>query len=73
LPIHLVRADGEVTVKPCAEALLGARAVDRIAARGVMAVQSQKDGDAVRFHRLQSIAEPLAALTVGRGATRVRD
>jgi type VI secretion system protein ImpC len=62
LPFHVVRAHGEVTAKPCAEAVLSARAVDRILGRGVMAVQSMKDGDAVRLARMQSIAEPLAAL-----------
>ncbi|MDQ3997567.1 MAG: type VI secretion system contractile sheath large subunit, partial [Gemmatimonadota bacterium] len=62
LPFHLVRADGDVTAKPCAEAVLSARAVDRILERGVMAVQSLKDGDAVRLARMQSIAEPLSAL-----------
>jgi type VI secretion system protein ImpC len=62
LPFHLVRVDGEVTAKPCAEAVLSARAVDRMLDRGVMAVQSMKDGDAVRLARIHSIAEPLAAL-----------
>jgi type VI secretion system protein ImpC len=64
LPFHLVRADGEVTAKPCAEAVLSMRAVDRILERGVMPVQSMKDGDAVRLARMQSIAEPLAALAL---------
>jgi hypothetical protein len=32
-----------------------------------MAVQSMKDGDAVRFARMQSIAEPLAALALRSG------
>lgn len=62
LPFHLVRADGEVTGKPCAEVVLTARAVDRVLDCGVMAVESMKDGDAVRLARMQSIAEPLAAL-----------
>src|ERR671915_175676 len=61
LPLHHVRAQGEVTAKPCAEALLSLRAADRMIERGVIAVQSQKDGDAVRLGRMQSIAEPLAA------------
>jgi predicted component of type VI protein secretion system len=67
LPFHLVRVDGQVTGKPCAEAVLSARAVDRILDRGVMAVQSMKDGDAVRLARMQSIADPLAALAVRSG------
>jgi type VI secretion system protein ImpC len=64
LPLHLMRGGGEVTAKPCAEAVLTARAVDRILERGVMPVQSMKDGDAVRFARMQSVAEPLAALAL---------
>jgi type VI secretion system protein ImpC len=64
LPFHLVRVDGDVIGKPCAEAVLSGRAVDRILDRGVMAVQSMKDGDAVRLARMQSIAEPLAALAL---------
>jgi type VI secretion system ImpC/EvpB family protein len=66
LPFYLVRADGEVTAKPCAEAVLSARAADRLLGRGVMPVQSVKDGDAVRLGRMQSIAEPLAALALRR-------
>ena len=64
LPLYLVRSGGEVTAKPCAEAVLSERAVNRILDRGVIAVQSLKDGDAVRLARLQSIAEPLAALAL---------
>lgn len=73
LPLHLVRADGEVTAKPCAEGLLTARAVERILDRGVMPVQSMKDGDAVRFARMQSIADPLAALPIRQGMARADD
>jgi type VI secretion system protein ImpC len=68
LPFHLVRADGDVSSKPCAEAVLSARAVDRMLGQGVMAVQSMKDGDAVRLARMQSIAQPLAALAVRDGS-----
>lgn len=70
LPLHLVRADGDVTAKPCAEALLTARAVDRMLEQGVMPVQSMKDGDAVRIARLQSVADPLAALAIRQGTAR---
>jgi type VI secretion system protein ImpC len=62
LPLHLIRADGDVTAKPCAEAALSDRAVARMLERGVMPVRSLKDGDAVRVARMQSIAEPLASL-----------
>ncbi len=70
LPFHLVRAGGEVAAKPCAEAVLTARAVDRILDSGVMAVQSHKDADAIRFARMQSVAEPLAALALRHGTAR---
>jgi type VI secretion system protein ImpC len=73
LPLHLVRAHGEVTAKPCAEAVLTARAVDRMLGGGVMPVQSMKDGDAVRFARMQSIADPLAALPLRQGSARADD
>jgi type VI secretion system protein ImpC len=67
LPLHLIRAGGEITSKPCAEAVLSARAVERIVEHGVMAVQSQKDGDAVRLYRFQSVANPLTALPLRFG------
>ncbi|MFN2564010.1 MAG: type VI secretion system contractile sheath domain-containing protein, partial [Gemmatimonadaceae bacterium] len=67
LPLHLVRAAGEVTAKPCAEAVLSARAVDRIVECGLMAVQSHKGGDAVRLYRFQSVANPLTALPLPFG------
>jgi type VI secretion system ImpC/EvpB family protein len=73
LPLHLVRAGGEVMAKPCAEGILTARAVDRMLGRGVMPVQSMKDGDAVRFARMQSIADPLAALPIRQGTARADD
>ena len=70
LPLHLVRANGEVVAKPCAEGLLTGRAVDRMLDSGVMPVQSMKDGDAVRLARMQSIADPLAALPLRQGSVR---
>jgi type VI secretion system protein ImpC len=73
LPLHLVRANGEVTAKPCAEAVLSARAVDRLLERGVIAVQSQKEGDAVRLARMQSVADPLAALAVSYSSDHADD
>jgi type VI secretion system protein ImpC len=73
LPLYLVRADGDVAALPCAEAILTGRAVDRMLDRGVMPVQSMKDGDAVRFARMQSIAHPLAALPLRQGSARADD
>ena len=67
LPLHLVREGEQVTSKPCAEAVLGWRAVERMLERGIMPLQSMKDGDAVRFARMQSIAKPLSALALRQG------
>lgn len=59
LPLHL-RGGDEST--PVAEVLLPVKAADTIQERGVMALASLKGDEAARFGRLQSIAEPLAAL-----------
>jgi type VI secretion system protein ImpC len=67
LPLHVLRDRTEVSAKPCAEAILSDRAVARMLDRGVMAVQSLRNGDAVRLARFQSIANPLAAVA-GRWA-----
>lgn len=62
LPVHVYDRDGEPTVKPCAEALLGDRAVERILDFGIMPLQSFADRGTVRLARLQSLADPPAAL-----------
>ncbi len=62
LPVHLYDADGEAVVKPCAEALLGDRAVERILKFGIMPLQSFAGRGTVRLARLQSLADPPAAL-----------
>ncbi len=62
LPAHIYEDDGESRVKPCAEILLIDRGVDRITDYGVMALQSFQDRGSVRLPRLQSLAEPMAAL-----------
>lgn len=62
LPLHVYRVDGESRVQPCAETLLTDRVAMRIADAGPMVLLSMKNGPAVRLLRLQSIAEPLAAL-----------
>lgn len=65
LPLHVYRADGESRVQPCAETLLTDRVAMQIADAGPMVLLSMKNGPAVRVLRLQSIAEPLAALAGG--------
>jgi type VI secretion system protein ImpC len=60
LPLHVYRAGGESSLKPCAEALLTDRAVEAILDRGLMALVSMSDS--VRLVRFQSLAHPAAAL-----------
>ena len=66
LPAHVRDVDGERELKPCAEHLLSLRIGEEILKRGLMPVLSFRDRNAARFLRLQSIAEPPAAL-VGIG------
>lgn len=68
LPLHLRREGGEVTAKPCAEALMSERVAARLMDHGLMPLASMKDRDAVRLVRFQSIASPLAALAGGWAA-----
>jgi predicted component of type VI protein secretion system len=51
-----------VAARPCGEALLGERAAERILDWGLMPLVSIRDSDGVRLPRMQSIAEPMAAL-----------
>ncbi len=63
LPAHsYIDKDGEARLTPCAEVLLSQRAAEAILARGVMPLLSHRDLNAVRLLRLQSIADPPAAL-----------
>jgi len=62
LPVHVYDDDGEPRVKPCAEALLGDRAVEQILDFGIMPLQSFADRGTVRLARLQSLADPPAGL-----------
>ena len=62
LPVHVYDNAGEPEIKPCAEALLGDRAVERILDFGIMPLQSFADRGTVRLARLQSLANPPAAL-----------
>ena len=56
--------DGQPVAKPCAEAILGQRAIDRLLDAGLMPMVSLRHRDAVRLAQLRSIAEPPAALAV---------
>ena len=64
LPAHVRDVDGERELKPCAERLLSLRIGEEILKRGLMPVLSFRDRNAARFLRLQSIAEPPAALAL---------
>src|SRR5207245_2639689 len=68
LPRHRLLGPGGTTTKPCAEAVLGERAVERIMDRGLMPLISMRDSDRIRLLRFQSVAEPMAALA-GRWMT----
>lgn len=61
LPVHKFTDDGEVVVKPYAEAWLTDRAVIRILACGVLPVVPVKNQNTIRLNSLRSIArEPVA-------------
>jgi len=62
LPVHVYDDDGEQRIKPCAEALLSDRAVEQVLDAGLIPLQSFADRGAVRIARLQSLADPPAAL-----------
>jgi type VI secretion system protein ImpC len=58
LPVHTYTSVGEREVKPCAEALLIDRAIERIIDAGLMPLVSLKGRDAVRLYSVHSIAQP---------------
>jgi type VI secretion system protein ImpC len=62
LPMHIHRAGGVATAKPCAESVMTDRAATRLLECGLMPLASMKDQPAVRLVRFQSIAHPIAAL-----------
>jgi type VI secretion system protein ImpC len=62
LPAFVSTTDDEPRLQPCAEVCLTERAVEATLARGIMPLVSFKDRHAVRLIRLQSIADPHAAL-----------
>ena len=62
LPFQTVMVDGTPTAVPCAEATLSQRSVSFLLDRGLTPLASEKDGDAVRLPRIQSVAHPPAPL-----------
>lgn len=62
LPAYVTVEDGQSELKPCAEQLLSRRTADAILAHGVLPVMSHANRNAVQIARIQSIADPPAAL-----------
>lgn len=67
LPMFVGRRDGAPEAIPCAEVLLTQRAVAHCLDLGVTPLAAQKDGDAIRLPRLQSVAKPPAPLAIATG------
>jgi type VI secretion system protein ImpC len=57
LPMHVYEADGDQEMKPCAEALLTRRAIDRIAERGLMPLLSVQGRDSAQLGTFRSLAQ----------------
>lgn len=64
LPVHKFNADGEITVKPYAEAWLTDRAVDRLLKHGVLPIVPLKNQNTIRLNHLCSIADGPVALRI---------
>jgi type VI secretion system protein ImpC len=62
LPAHVYQEAGERVMQPCAEALLGERAMQAVLVRGIMPLLGHRQRNAVRLARFQSLAEPATAL-----------
>ena len=67
LPMHRFTADGEIHVKPCAEAWLSDRAAEAILNRGIMPVASIRGRDAVEIQALRAFSLPPKPLPVRYG------
>jgi type VI secretion system protein ImpC len=65
LPVHKFTEDGEVVVKPYAEAWLTDRAVERILSRSVIPVVSVKNQNTIQLNQLRSIALEQIRLSFG--------
>ncbi len=62
LPSHVYNEGGETQLQPCAEVFLSDRAGEAVLEKGPMPLLSYRDRNAVRLLRLQSIADPPAAI-----------
>jgi type VI secretion system protein ImpC len=59
LPVHVFKdADGDLQMKPCAEALLTQNAAERMLEKGLIPVVSFKSQDKIRVAGFQSVAKP---------------
>ena len=58
LPAYVHGRDDIKTMKPCAEVLLSERTGQQILERGLMALLSHRDRNAVSIIRFQSLADP---------------
>ena len=67
LPMHKFTADGEIHVKPCAEAWLSDKAADAILNRGIMPVASIRGRDAVEIQALRAFSLPPKPLPIRYG------
>jgi type VI secretion system protein ImpC len=65
LPIHTFASEGEIAVKPCAEAWLSERAAAAILSQGIMPVLSIQGRDAVKLLTLRALSDPPAPLALG--------
>jgi type VI secretion system protein ImpC len=63
LPTYVYQESGEPKLLPCGEVCLTEGAADEILHRGVMPLLSYKNRGAVRLARLQSLADPMEALS----------
>jgi len=63
LPMALYELAGGSAIKPCAEVLLSNTSAEVLLERGVMALVSHRDRNAVRLAGFRSIADPPAALS----------
>lgn len=63
LPLHVFEEQGERTIKPCAEAFLSDRSLEKIIGCGLMPLVSFKDQDRIQLVRFQSVADPLTPLS----------
>jgi len=62
IPLHSYKLNGEAHTQPCAEVLLSERDCAALLKDGLLPLASVKDSDAVRFPRMQSIADPATML-----------